>query len=86
MNQFIKTHSLTVNALNLTTLRTFHILKNNKTGLKTFKLYLSLLVPRYENNLFDWDFDVELGNTEEFIRDDPGTASHFIHKTDKKRQ
>ncbi|XP_050952535.1 nephronectin [Labeo rohita] len=31
-------------------------------------------IPRYENNLFDWDFDVELGNTEEFIRDDPAAA------------
>lgn len=34
---------------------------------------LSALVPHYENNLFDWDFDVELGNTTELLRDDPGT-------------
>lgn len=29
-------------------------------------------VPRYEHNLFDWDFDVELGNTAEYTHDDPG--------------
>ncbi|XP_051518402.1 nephronectin [Myxocyprinus asiaticus] len=28
-------------------------------------------IPRYENNLFDWDFDVELGNTADCRRDDP---------------
>ncbi|XP_067227576.1 nephronectin isoform X1 [Chanodichthys erythropterus] len=28
-------------------------------------------IPRYENNLFDWDFDIELGNTAEHVRDDP---------------
>ncbi|XP_077074164.1 nephronectin [Siphateles boraxobius] len=31
-------------------------------------------IPRYENNLFDWDFDVELGNTAEYVRDDPATG------------
>ncbi|XP_073679587.1 nephronectin [Garra rufa] len=31
-------------------------------------------IPRYENNLFDWDFDVELGNTDELVRDDPAAA------------
>uniref|UniRef100_A0A8C1NKJ4 Nephronectin-like n=1 Tax=Cyprinus carpio TaxID=7962 RepID=A0A8C1NKJ4_CYPCA len=31
-------------------------------------------IPRYENNLFDWDFDVELGNTTAFVRDDPAAA------------
>ncbi|XP_059397291.1 nephronectin [Carassius carassius] len=31
-------------------------------------------IPRYENNLFDWDFDVELGNTTEFVHDDPAAA------------
>ncbi|KTF96703.1 hypothetical protein cypCar_00026115 [Cyprinus carpio] len=33
-----------------------------------------LQFPRYENNLFDWDFDVELGNTTAFVRDDPAAA------------
>ncbi|XP_051946978.1 nephronectin [Xyrauchen texanus] len=28
-------------------------------------------IPRYENDLFDWDFDVELGNTADYRRDDP---------------
>ncbi|XP_043088466.1 LOW QUALITY PROTEIN: nephronectin [Puntigrus tetrazona] len=32
-------------------------------------------IPRFENNLFDWDFDVEPGNTEEFSRDDPAAAA-----------
>ncbi|CAM4674495.1 unnamed protein product [Leuciscus chuanchicus] len=31
-------------------------------------------IPRYENNLFDWDFDVELGNTAEYVRDDPAAG------------
>ncbi|XP_026092378.1 nephronectin-like [Carassius auratus] len=31
-------------------------------------------IPHYENNLFDWDFDVELGNTTELLRDDPAAA------------
>ncbi|XP_056092568.1 nephronectin [Rhinichthys klamathensis goyatoka] len=31
-------------------------------------------IPRHENNLFDWDFDVELGNTAEYVRDDPAAG------------
>ncbi|KAA0706488.1 Nephronectin Preosteoblast EGF-like repeat protein with MAM domain [Triplophysa tibetana] len=32
-------------------------------------------IPRYEHNLFDWDFDVELGNTAEYTHDDPGAGA-----------
>ncbi|XP_067301551.1 nephronectin isoform X2 [Pseudorasbora parva] len=31
-------------------------------------------IPRYENNLFDWDFDIELGNTAEYVREDPAAG------------
>ncbi|XP_073795584.1 nephronectin isoform X2 [Danio rerio] len=31
-------------------------------------------IPRFENSLFDWDFDIELGNTGEYTRDDPGAG------------
>ncbi|XP_016105400.1 nephronectin-like [Sinocyclocheilus grahami] len=39
-------------------------------------------IPRFENNLFD--FDVELGNTEELAQDDPGTDQPLNAKQTKR--
>lgn len=43
-------------------------------------LSLCVSVPRQPGNNDDWEFDIELGNTAEDARDDPGTSQIHLFK------
>ncbi|XP_073731741.1 nephronectin isoform X2 [Misgurnus anguillicaudatus] len=71
----IATTAAPVATTTLTTAESTSTLDNRIHRENTVKPRGDVYIPRYENNLFDWDFDVELGNTAEYRRDDPGPGA-----------
>ncbi|XP_057175374.1 nephronectin [Triplophysa rosa] len=68
------TTAVPVATTSLTTARSTTTL-DNRIHRDTSKPRGDVHIPRYGHNLFDWDFDVELGNTAEYTGDDPGAGA-----------